>query len=130
MDLSRSPQTMTADDGFLARVQALIARIPAGSVATYGQIAALAGHPRRARHVGQALAHTPPGRPLPWHRVVNAQGRISAREGRGDDPHRHRDQPVEHLQQRLLEAEGVVFRAGRIDLDTYRWRPEETAWRP
>ncbi len=121
---------MTPDDGFLARVYALIARIPAGSVATYGQISALAGHPRRARHVGQALAHAPPGLHVPWHRVVNAQGRISPRERRGDDPHRHRNQPVAHRQQRLLEAEGVIFRGGRIDLETYRWRPEESAWRP
>ena len=121
---------MRTDDGFVGRVHALIAHIPPGRVATYGQIASLAGYPRHARHVGQALAHVAPGLHLPWHRVVNAQGRISSRGGRANGPQHHRGQPVEHRQQRLLEAEGVVFRAGRIDLERFRWRPEERAWQP
>lgn len=82
-----------------------VEQIPRGQVASYGQVAALAGLPGRARLVGHVLAHLPPGSTVPWHRVVNATGKISL---------------VEHgasRQRALLEAEGVEFRAsGRIDL--------------
>ena len=96
----------------------MIAAVPPGRVVTYGQVAALAGHPRRARMVGRLLAELPPGHNLPWHRVINAQGRISPRAD---------DAPGEAVtrQQRLLEAEGVVFRRGRVDLARYGWRAEE-----
>lgn len=57
----------------------LVRRIPKGEVATYGQLAKLIGKPRHARHVGNALANTPASVKIPWHRVVNAQGRISLR---------------------------------------------------
>ena len=118
------PNPMDGDgmDRFRGRVYLLVAAIPAGRVATYGQIAALAGHPRRARHVGNALAAPDPPRPpgLPWHRVINAQGRISRRGGEdwspGDEGNR---------QMRLLQAEGIAFEAGRVNLDRFRWRPEE-----
>jgi methylated-DNA-protein-cysteine methyltransferase-like protein len=112
-----------------ARVYALVARIPPGRVATYGQLGELAGFVRRARFVGQALAHTPAGLGIPWHRVVNAQGRISPRSGEAERPGARgrakgqRGETVERLQQRLLEAEGVRFVAGRIDLARYRWYP-------
>jgi methylated-DNA-protein-cysteine methyltransferase-like protein len=101
-------------------VYAWIRRIPKGRVATYGQISMLAGHPRRARMVGQALANVPPGESIPWHRVVNAQGMISVRESRA----RPRQESPESRQRRLLEAEGVVFKRGKIDLLRYRWVPE------
>lgn len=104
---------------FTERVYRLVAAIPPGRVATYGQLAALAGHPRRARHVGNALA-APDTPELPWHRVINAQGRISRRGGDHRSP-----AAAERLQRRLLREEGVVLRGGRIDLDTFRWRPEE-----
>jgi methylated-DNA-protein-cysteine methyltransferase-like protein len=96
---------------------AVIRRIPHGRVATYGQIAALAGLQRRARMVGQALRSTPEGLEVPWHRVVNAQGGVSPRSGIGWE---------EGYQRHLLEEEGVVFsKSGKIDLDRFGWDPEE-----
>jgi methylated-DNA-protein-cysteine methyltransferase-like protein len=98
--------------GFHARVFAVVRRIPAGAVATYGQIAAALGSPRVARHVGFALAAADHARPpIPWHRVVNAQGRISHRG----------DLARVELQLQMLAAEGVVLDArGRIDLAKFR----------
>lgn len=90
---------------------AVVRRIPRGKVATYGQVAALAGYPRHSRHVGFALAHLPTGSKLPWQRVVNSQGRISRRGLDGND----------EWQRILLEEEGVEFREGRIDLRRFRW---------
>jgi methylated-DNA-protein-cysteine methyltransferase-like protein len=93
-----------------ARVHALVRQSPRGQVATYGQIAALAGHARAARAVGAILRAT--GGELPWHRVINAQGRVS----HGGDLFR-----PEH-QRLLLEAEGVRFRrSGACDLDQHGW---------
>jgi methylated-DNA-protein-cysteine methyltransferase-like protein len=99
--------------GFHARVYAVVRRIPPGHVATYGQIAAVLGSPRVARHVGFALAAAGQAdEPVPWHRVVNAAGRLST----GGDPSRG------DRQRRLLEDEGVELDArGRIDLARYRW---------
>lgn len=95
------------------RIEAVVRRIPRGRVATYGQVAALAGLPGRARQVGYALQALPDGTPLPWQRVVNAGGGIS--------PRAH---PYAVLQQAaLLEREGVVLDArGRVDLRRFRWR--------
>lgn len=104
---------------FRVRVYAWIRRIPPGRVATYGQIARLAGAPRSARHVGRALAGVPRGMELPWHRVINAQGRISHR---APSPSRAVGSP-ERRQRRLLEGEGVRFRNGTVDLAQYRWEP-------
>ncbi len=94
-----------------------VKKIPRGRVATYGQIAALAGMPRAARQVGYALRATPDNVKIPWHRVVNAQGRVSMRlkdwQSGGDD-----------LQKILLAAEGVAFDdTGKLDLKRYRWEP-------
>jgi methylated-DNA-protein-cysteine methyltransferase related protein len=98
------------------RIYAVIQKIPAGRVATYGQVAALAGIPGHARQVGYALSALAEGSQVPWHRVVNARGEISLRSG-GSDSHQ--------LQRLRLEAEGVVFDAqGRIPLELFRWRPE------
>lgn len=97
-----------------ARIYSVIRRIPKGRVATYGQIAVLAGIPRHARQVGYALANTPDDLSLPWHRVVNAQGRVSLRSRPGSDD----------FQQVLLEAEGIEFGlAGKISLARYQWNP-------
>ena len=86
-------------------------------MATYGQIAALAGLPRQPRLAGYALHGLPDGSTVPWHRVVNAQGRISPRASG----------PLaggETIQRKLLEREGVRFDAlGRIDLSRYQWKP-------
>ena len=98
-------------------VWATVERIPRGRVATYGQIAALAGMPRHARQAGYALAAMPANMKIPWHRVINAQGRISLRL-------KHWDSGSDELQRILLEAEGVIFdSSGRVDLKRFRWVP-------
>jgi methylated-DNA-protein-cysteine methyltransferase-like protein len=107
---------------FRRRILAVIRRIPRGRVATYGQVATLAGYPRNARRVGQVLAHAGPDA-LPWQRVVNAQGRISRRAPRPERAIGAR----ELEQERLLKREGVRFRSGRIDLARYRWVPGGSA---
>ncbi|HYI12406.1 MAG TPA: MGMT family protein [Thermoanaerobaculia bacterium] len=90
----------------------IVAKIPRGRVATYGQIAELAGLEGHARQVGYALHNLPEGSRVPWHRVINAQGEVSPRTG--GDSH--------ELQRLLLEAEGVAFDArGRVDLKRFRW---------
>lgn len=95
------------------RIYAMVDSIPRGCVATYGQIAEEAGLARRARLVGRALRILPPKSELPWHRVVNAQGRISDRPG------------SIALQRRRLQREGVHFNArGRIDLERFGWQPQ------
>ncbi len=95
---------------FHAAVYRVVRRIPRGQVATYGQVAAMLGHPRAARAVGQAMRHCPAG--VPWHRVVNASGGISLRANVGGML----------TQQLLLEQEGVAVRRGRIRLDRNRWK--------
>jgi methylated-DNA-protein-cysteine methyltransferase related protein len=105
------------------RIYAVVSRIPSGHVATYGQVASLAGLPRRARLVGHALRVVPEGIDIPWHRVVNAQGKISLR----GDALGHED-----LQAALLRREGVRFTGAAISLARYRWQPDGkgTAARP
>jgi len=96
------------------RIYAVVAMIPRGRVASYGQVATLAGLPRQARQVGYALAALPADTRLPWHRVVNAEGRISPRADGESAP----------LQRLLLEQEGVEFdAAARVPLDQYQWVP-------
>jgi len=93
----------------------LVQQIPWGYVATYGQVAALCGWPRHARFVGYALYQVAPDSDIPWHRVVNAQGKVSLSWRRGGS---------DELQRWRLEAEGVVFNAnGRINLRRYGWQP-------
>jgi len=92
------------------RIYAVVARIPRGCVATYGQIARHLGMPNGARTVGWAMRHCPDG--LPWHRVVNASGQTSKRASDGHN-----------MQRTLLEEEGVAFSLrDRIDLDAFGWR--------
>ena len=101
-----------------AAVWGIVKRIPRGKIATYGQLAALLGMPRHSRQVGYALSATPENRKIPWHRVVNAQGRISLRL-------KHWQTGSDDLQRILLEAEGVTFDdSGRTDLNKFRWRPK------
>jgi methylated-DNA-protein-cysteine methyltransferase-like protein len=91
-----------------------VRRIPRGKVATYGQIAALAGYPGAARQVGYALAALPEASDVPWQRVINARGEVSARAHAG----------AAEWQRHRLEEEGIRFGAGgRLDLARYRWEP-------
>ena len=97
------------------RIYRVVRRIPSGRVATYGQIAVLAGIPRQARQVGYALHALPRGSDVPWQRVINARGSVSERSTPG----------TEELQRAALESEGVVFDIrGRVDLGCYQWRPQ------
>lgn len=91
-------------------IYAMVKRIPAGSVTSYGRVARLVNC--TARQVGYAMAATPPGQGIPWHRVINSKGEISARkEGDGD-----------HRQKQKLLAEGIVFDPnGRVNFTRYGW---------
>ena len=100
--------------GNYSRIYAVVRRIPRGRVATYGQIAELAGLPGHARQVGYALHALPEGTAVPWHRVLNARGTLSLR----------RDSGGEITQRIKLEQEGVRFDVGgRIPLQRLQWRP-------
>lgn len=96
-----------------AAVWAEVKKIPRGKVATYGQIATLAGYAKQPRLAGYAMAHTPDNEKIPWQRVINAQGKLSF-------PPRS---TTYRKQRTLLEQEGIVFIAGRVDLERYRWKP-------
>lgn len=95
-------------------IYAVVASIPRGRVSTYGRVAELAGLPRRARLVGRALRELPPDSDVPWHRVLNAAGKISAR---GDALGQ------EDLQAHLLAREGVRPVGNAVPLDRYLWQP-------
>jgi len=109
----------------MERIWAAVADIPAGRVDSYGGVARRAGLPGRARLVGHALRTAPDALKLPWHRVINATGRIAFPAG----------SPQHALQRRLLEAEGVHVRQGGrvdpaargvgVDLDRLLWGPAD-----
>jgi methylated-DNA-protein-cysteine methyltransferase-like protein len=100
------------------QIYAVVRRIPRGRVATYGQIANLAGLAGHARQVGYALHALPPETAVPWHRVVNAQGGISRRSVPG----------AELAQRQLLMMEGVPLDGrGRVRLAQVRWKPGSRA---
>ena len=97
-----------------ARIRRVVGLIPRGRVATYGQVAILAGLPRHARHVGYALHALPEATPLPWHRVLGAGGALRLRAWGAADTQRLR-----------LEREGVRFGPrGRVPLERFGWRPD------
>lgn len=89
----------------------IICQIPAGRVASYGQIAALAGNRRWARVVGYALHATPHGSDIPWYRVVKKNGEVFGGAG----------SPGGKLQTELLLNEGVGFADGYVDMKKYQW---------
>ncbi|WP_192457319.1 MGMT family protein [Musicola keenii] len=98
---------------FRQRVIHTVAAIPYGSVATYGDIARMAGSPRASRQVGGILKSLPEGSRIPWHRVINRYGELSLQ---GDNYQR---------QKCALLAEGIILdAAGKIDLERFRWRCE------
>mgnify|MGYP001815269194 FL=1 len=109
----KGPFTTTSDfDRWVRNVWQVVEGIPRGHVLTYGEVARLAGMSRAARRVGQAMRKAPRGRKLPWHRVVNAQGRISFPA----------DSAGYQRQKRRLEEEGVVFVKGSINLEQYGYQ--------
>lgn len=98
---------------FHQRAVAVIKRIPKGRVATYGQVAAMAGNPRAARQITRVLNSSSKKERLPWQRVINREGRISLRPGEGYEQ-----------QKGMLLDEGVRFdRDDRIDLARFGWKP-------
>lgn len=104
----------TTVDPFCAAVRAVISAIPRGKVATYSQVAHLAGKPWGARQVAWILHSQSEKYKLPWQRVISASGRISLPPGRGLEEQRRR-----------LRREGVAVGVrGRIDLERFRWQPE------
>ena len=90
-----------------------VAAIPKGYVCTYGKVAELAGLPRHARLVGNVLKKLPHGSKIPWHRVLNSQGKLSFPE----------DSEPWLAQKGRLESEGVDFLNGKINLKHYLWQP-------
>ena len=100
------------------RIRQVARQIPAGQVATYGQVALVAGA-NSARRVGRAMAMLPAGSDVPWHRVINSQGKISIRRHGGPDPE----------QKRRLRIEGVrLDRQGRVDLRAVAWPGPSWQW--
>ncbi len=89
-----------------------LAQVPPGRVVTYGQLAQLAGLGRAARWVGTQLSRLPADSTLPWHRVINAAGRLSLPEGS--------DGWLEQCQR--LRSEGIQLYNGRVSLAHYRWQ--------
>jgi methylated-DNA-protein-cysteine methyltransferase-like protein len=99
-----------------------VREIPSGQVASYGQIAEIAGIPRGARQVGSALRHLPSDRAVPWHRVLQVSGRIAFEKG---------SEKFEEQKGRLIK-EGVVIPGSKVDMRKYRWEPDldEFLWKP
>ncbi len=113
-DLTARPETAVAapsGEDALAAIHATVAKIPPGRVSSYGEIAARAGLPGRARLVGKALGKTPDGVELPWFRVLRSDGRIAFPPQSG---------PYREQRARLL-VEGVRVERGRVDLARYGW---------
>jgi len=92
-------------------VYRLVKRIPRGRVTTYGELARVLRLPGGARAVGYAMAATPSGRGIPWHRVVGAGGRIRVPE------------PYAAKQRKMLESVGVALDGGVIDMKSFGWSP-------
>jgi methylated-DNA-protein-cysteine methyltransferase related protein len=106
----------------MERIWQTVSDIPQGNVASYGQIAAIAGIPRGARQVGYALRKLPRGHTLPWHRVITSSGRIAF--AAGSRPYKE--------QVKRLKMEGVTVQEGKVDMRKYRWQPDldELLWKP
>jgi methylated-DNA-protein-cysteine methyltransferase-like protein len=112
--VGRGSRLVKKPGGFFARVYALVATIPRGKVATYGQIARMLGVPRAARTVGWAMHGNPHGTRIPCHRVVQQGGSCSPNFSIGDPG----------AQRRRLLREGVRFLLdGRVDMQVHQWRP-------
>ena len=107
-------RTSTKPSDELARqILSVVCLIPKGHVATYGQVAALAGLPKHARLVGYVLKHLSAGHQVPWHRVINAQGKISLSK---------LNTQGENIQVLKLMAEEIVVLEGKVNLKQYQWQ--------
>ncbi|HWM29672.1 MAG TPA: methylated-DNA--[protein]-cysteine S-methyltransferase [Woeseiaceae bacterium] len=106
----------------MQRIWTTVCDIPAGKVASYGQIAEIAGVPRGARQVGYALKHVPDDLEVPWHRVIRSSGRLAF-----DDNTRAFKRQVKRL-----SMEDVPVLKGRVNMRKYRWEPDldELLWKP
>ena len=101
--------TLTKTEKAQALVWQIVFAIPKGKVATYGQIATMAGLPEQSRMVGRILSRLPKGSKIPWHRVINSQGKIS--------------NPNPSRQQQRLEADGITLVNGCVQLTLHQWKP-------
>jgi methylated-DNA-protein-cysteine methyltransferase-like protein len=118
MATSRAAAGKPAPRELEERIYQVARQIPVGQVGTYGQIALVAGA-NSARRVGRAMAVLPAGSDVPWHRVINSQGKISIRRQGGADPE----------QKRRLRTEGVwLDRQGRVDLPAVAWPGPSLQW--
>ena len=108
-----SSETPSRATDYREKIWQIVALIPEGKVATYGQVAELAGLPRMARAVGRTLSQLPEDTQLPWHRVINARGMISF-------PF---DSPAYKRQRERLEAEGITLLNGKVRLRDQQWQP-------
>jgi methylated-DNA-protein-cysteine methyltransferase-like protein len=95
------------------KIWQVVAAIPEGSVASYGQVAAMAGLGRQARFVGRALGRLPAGHSIPWHRVIRSNGQIAFPE----------DTEARQLQTEKLRMEGVEVIKGRVRMKAFQWQP-------
>ncbi|HOO31785.1 MAG TPA: MGMT family protein [Thermotogota bacterium] len=98
------------DNSVYEEIYSIIRNIPKGKVASYGMIAAIHGG-CTARMVGFALSRSTPEKRLPWHRVINSQGKISLG-----------DEESKLLQRKMLEAEGIIFKRDRVDIKVFGWK--------
>ncbi len=116
--------TATADERERRRqrIYETICDVPPGTVASYGQIAELAGIPRGARQVGRALRELPKGSVVPWYRILTASGKLAFEV----------DSAAWRRQVDRLAAEEVVLTNGRVNMSLYRWQPDldELLWKP
>ncbi len=103
---------MSLDRETLKAIWKVVSEIPPGYVLAYGEVATLAGYPKGARMVSRALGAAPKAMRLPWHRVINAQGKIAF----------PKDSAGWKKQRDLLEREGIQFLKGRVDLQRYGWK--------
>jgi methylated-DNA-protein-cysteine methyltransferase-like protein len=112
IDRKERRHRVNRNESMYKRIYSTVSMVPPGKVATYGQIARIAGR-CSARNVGYAMSSVPPGSYVPWHRVINSRGSISVRS--------HGEECV--AQRQMLESEGIVFSSkGTVDLDRFGWQ--------
>lgn len=113
-DETNSTQETQSKHSPMAKIWHIVAMIPPGKVSSYGKVADFAGLPGRARYVSKALKSAPEHLSLPWHRVLNSQGKISFEK---------HSVPFQE-QMELLRIEGVTVNCGKVDLSEFEWQPD------